>query len=189
MKKRLIVGLSGASGAPLAIDLLRAMEEQEDWEVHLVYSDGFVRSLASESAVDVDQLRAMAAVTYDNRDLGASIASGTYVTQGMIIIPCSMKTVAGIASGYSENLLLRAADVTIKEQRKLVLVPRESPLSPIHLKNLLWLSQIGVRILPPVLGYYTNADTIEALTRQVVGRCLQEFGIQVSGFQRWREGE
>ena len=183
--KRLVVGLSGASGCPLAIDLLSVMREQPDWETHLVWSDGFARSLSYESDKTMDELCAMADVVYRNDDLGAAIASGTFQTEGMVVIPCSMKTVAGIACGYSDNLLLRAADVTIKEGRRLVLAARESPLSPIHLKNMLYLSELGVRIVPPMIAYYANTDSVQTVTRQAVGRVLNEFGISAPGFQRW----
>jgi len=132
-------------------------------------------------------VRALADVVYENDDLGASIASGTFETDGMIIVPCSMKTVAGIACGYTDNLLLRAADVMLKEQRKLVLAVRETPFSPIHLENMLKLSRIpGVSILPLMLTYYNHPATIEDMERHIVGKLLQRFGIEAEGFRRWK---
>lgn len=186
MKKRLLVGLTGASGAPLAVDVLRCLRDAPDWETHLICSDGFRLSLASESDLPVSAVLELADAVYDVHDLAAAPARGTFRAEGMLVVPCSMKTAAGIASGYSDNLLLRAADVTVKEGRKLVLAVRECPLSPIHLKNLLFLSEIGVRILPPVIPYYAGARTVEELTRQIAGRCLAEFGIDCPGFVRWK---
>lgn len=132
MKKRLVIGMSGASGAPLAVELLRQMKKQEAWETHLVMTEGAKMTLEEETDLTCKQIEELATYAYDNHNIGATIASGSFRADGMIVIPCSMKTVAGIASGYSENLLLRAADVTIKEGRKLWLVPRECPLSQIH---------------------------------------------------------
>ncbi len=186
MKKRLIVGCTGASGAPLAIDLLRCLRETPDWESHLICSEGFCLSLSSESDFPLSSVLDLADAVYDVHDLAAAPASGTFQTEGMVIIPCSMKTVAGIHSGFSDTLLLRAADVTIKESRKLVLCARESPMSPIHLRNLYELSLLGVRILPPVMNFYSGAGTVEKQIRQIAGRCLNEFGISAEGFRRWK---
>ena len=118
--------------------------------------------------------------------MAASVSSGTFRTEGMIIVPCSMKTVAGIACGYSDNLILRAADVTLKERRKLVLLAREAPLSGIHLRNMLTLSQMGASILPPMLTYYNNPQTVEDMTRHIVGKALSAFDLELPGFQRWK---
>ncbi len=185
MKKRLVIGLSGASGAPIAIRVLEYLHANSDWETHLVISDGFIRSMKMESTYSIEDLYALADIVYDNHDLASSISSGTFRTEGMLIVPCSMKTVAGIASGYSETLLLRAADVSIKEGRKLVLAIRESPLSPIHLKNLLYLSEIGIRIVPPMINYYAHCDTLESQTNQFAGRLLNEFGVSIPKYFRW----
>ena len=122
----------------------------------------------------------------DLKNIGASIASGTYRTEGMIIVPCSMKTLAGIHSGYSDNLLLRAADVTIKERRKLVLVARETPFSHIHLRNMTELAQMGAIILPPMLTYYNLPVTIQDMTNHIAGKVLDIFGIELEGFNRWK---
>lgn len=186
-KKRLVVGISGASGAPIAVELLRALRKTPLWESHLVISDGAKRTIETEAHCRVEDILALSDCTYEFGNIGAAIASGTFRTEGMVIAPCSMKTLAGIANGYSENLLLRAADVTIKEGRKLVLVVRETPLSAVHLKNMLFLAQIGVVILPAVLSYYSSPRSVEDMTRQIVGKALDRFGVESEGFGRWGE--
>ena len=186
MKKRLVIGLSGASGAPLGIELLRGMQYFPDWETHLVYSSSFVKTLAYESSLSLEDVCHLADQVYPLDDVAASVSSGTFRTEGMVIIPCSMKTLAGIACGYSDNLLLRAADVTLKERRKLVLVTRETPLSQIHLRNMLSLTQTGAVILPPMLTYYNNPQTIEDMTRHIVGKVMAEFGLEHHKFHRWK---
>lgn len=185
-KRRIVLGVSGASGAPLAERLLRELQSREDIESHLVISYGGERTIEEECAISVDEFKALADVVYDNRNIGASIASGTFRTEGMVVLPCSMKTVAGIAQGFSENLLLRAADVMIKEQRRLILVPRESPFSKIHLDNMAYLSAVpGIQILPPVISYYHHPVTLEDVEKQIVGKILGKFDIETSGFRRW----
>lgn len=185
MRQRLVVGISGGSGMPIALELLRQLRENPEVETHLVYTRGAEMTLAQETKVSLAELGALADVVYDNRNVGAGPASGTFKTMGMVVVPCSMKTAAGICSGYSENLLLRAADVTLKERRRLVLVARECPLSTIHLRNLLELSQMGVEILPPMLTYYNHPKTLEDCTRHIVGKILDRFGIEGACFQRW----
>lgn len=185
VKKRLIIGVSGASGAPLAKRLLEEIRKIPDVESHLVMTRGAEMTVEAECDISVEDFKALADVVYDNRNIGASIASGTYRTMGMIICPCSMKTLAGIAAGYSDNLLLRAADVIIKEQRKLVLVARESPLSRIHLENMTKLAGLpGVFLLPPVVSYYTKPKTIEDVDRQIVNRILDRFDLETE-LIRW----
>ena len=147
MAKRLIVGISGASGAPLAVELLKILRTV-GVETHVVLTRGGALTLKQEC--DMDGLEGLADVLYDNRDIGARPASGSFKTDGMLVVPCSMKTVAGICSGYSDNLLLRAADVTLKEGRKLVLAPRETPFSTIHLRNLYELSRMGGTMATPI---------------------------------------
>lgn len=183
-KRRLIVGVSGASGAPLAVDVLRTLRGL-GVETHLVLTRGAVLTLAQETDLTLPQCKALADAVYENTDLGAAIASGSFRTMGMLVVPCSMKTVAGIHSGYSENLLLRAADVTLKERRPLVLCPRECPLSPIHLRNMYELSMLGVRVLPPVLSYYSRPGTVAELTHHITGKLLDCFGLDTPGFVRW----
>jgi len=185
-KKRIILGVSGASGAPLAEKLLRELQKQPEIETHLVVTYGGERTVEEECAISVEDFKSLADVVYDNRDIGTAIASGSFASAGMIVLPCSMKSVAGIAHGYSDNLLLRAADVTIKEQRRLVLVPREAPLSKIHLDNLAYLASVpGVFILPPVLSYYHHPRTLEEMEEQLVGRILSMFSIKTADYRRW----
>lgn len=170
---------------PIALELLRQLKENPEVETHLMYTRGAELTLAQETGVTPAELDALADVVYDNRNIGAGPASGTFQTMGMVVVPCSMKTAAGICSGYSENLLLRAADVTLKERRKLVLVARECPLSTIHLRNLLELSQMGVEILPPMLTYYNHPKALEDCTRHIVGKILDRFDIEGDHFRRW----
>ncbi|MCC8043956.1 MAG: UbiX family flavin prenyltransferase [Clostridiales bacterium] len=190
--KRIVIGISGASGFPLATCLLNELKKMPDVETHLVYTYGAELTAKQESGYDPEQIRELADVCYDNYNIGAAIASGTFLTEGMIILPCSMKTLSGIAHGFSENLLLRAADVTIKEQRKLVLAVRESPLSSIHLENMLAVSRLhNVFVMPPLMTYYMNGSsglepiTVSDMERHMVGKMLQPFGIEMEGFRRW----
>lgn len=183
MKQRLVIGISGASGAPLAVNLLKALKPT-NVETHVVVTRGGILTLRQECGMD--SVADLADVIYDNHDIGAGPASGSFQTMGMIVIPCSMKTAAGIHSGYSDNLLLRAADVTLKERRKLVLVARETPLSTIHLRNLYELSQMGTIILPPMLSFYQKPDSLEEMTNHIVGKVLNQFGIDTPDFHRWK---
>jgi 4-hydroxy-3-polyprenylbenzoate decarboxylase len=186
-KKRLVIGMSGASGASLGIQMLEILKEHPEWETHLVISKGAEETILQETNYKPTDVMALADKCYNIKDIGASIASGTFKTDGMIIVPCSMKTVAGIASGYSDNLLLRAADVTIKERRNLIVVARESPLSTIHLRNMLSLSELGVVIMPPMITYYNKPTSMDDLNRHIIGKILDRFGIEVNGFNRWGE--
>ncbi|AKA68395.1 UbiX family flavin prenyltransferase [Clostridium scatologenes] len=186
-KKRLVIGMSGASGAILGIEILKTLKKYPDWESHLVISKSAEQTILEETNYKLIDVINLADKTYSLKDIGASIASGTFRTEGMVIVPCSMKTAAGIACGYSDNLLLRAADVTIKERRKLVLVPRESPLSTIHLRNLLSLSELGTIIVPPMMSYYNKPASVEDLNTHIIGKILDKFHIEVNGFNRWGE--
>lgn len=187
LKKRLVIGMSGASGAVIAIDILKALKEIPEWATHLVISKGAEETIKQETQYKLEEVAALADRFYNISDIGANIASGTFKTEGMIIVPCSMKTVAGVAHGYSDNLLLRAADVTIKECRKLVLVTRECPLNTIHLRNMLSLAQSGAVIMPPMITFYNEPHTMEDLTRHIAGKILDKFGIELNGFKRWGE--
>lgn len=183
---RIVVGISGASGAPLAVELLRALQKT-DLETHLIVTSGGWRTIAEETDLTADEVCALADVVHDADDIGAPPASGSWKTVGMVVVPCSMKTLAGIHSGYSDNLLLRAADVTLKERRKLVLVPRECPMSPIHLRNQYELSMMGTVILPPVLSYYNHPQCLKDAERHIVGKILDQFGVEYDGYRRWGE--
>jgi 4-hydroxy-3-polyprenylbenzoate decarboxylase len=184
-EKNLVVGISGASGAPLAIRLLEELKKTEEIKVHLVISDGGKMTIQQETDQTAEQVMALADAVYDNRDIGAAIASGSFRTMGMVVIPCSMKTAAGIVSGYSDNLLLRAADVTLKERRKLILVPRECPFGTIHLRNLYELSQMGAVVIPPMLSYYNHPTSVEDCTRHIVGKVMDQLDLDMEGFRRW----
>jgi polyprenyl P-hydroxybenzoate/phenylacrylic acid decarboxylase-like protein len=181
--------MSGASGAILGVELLKALRAFPAWESHLVISGGARRTIEHETGMAVAEVEALATRSYPLEDIGASIASGTFKTQGMVIVPCSMKTLAGVATGYSDNLLLRAADVTLKERRNLVLVARETPLSPLHLRNMQAASDLGAILLPPVLTFYNHPFAIEDMTRHIVGKILDIFGLEMPRFQRWGESE
>lgn len=183
-KKRLLVGVSGASGMPLAVEVLRALKASRI-ETHLICTDSAARTLSLETNLTLEDLQGLSHTVYDNRNIGAAPASGSCPMDGMIVVPCSMKTLAGIHSGYSDSLLLRAADVTLKERRKLVLVARECPLSNIHLRNIYEVSQAGAVILPPVLSYYNHPQSVEDMTRHVTGKILDQFGVEFEEFQRW----
>ena len=176
--KRILVGISGASGAPIAIRLLQRLKVNQDIETHLIMTDSECLTIEQETEYSVQQVQSLADVVYDIKKIGARPASGSFQIDKMIIVPCSMKTVAGIASGYSDNLLLRSADVMLKEGRPLFLVARESPVSLIHLRNLQELSMIGVRIIPPMVSYYQGYKTIEEWTNNFVERLLDKMEIQ-----------
>jgi polyprenyl P-hydroxybenzoate/phenylacrylic acid decarboxylase-like protein len=183
--KRLVVGISGASGAILGIELLQAMRGFPEWETHLVVSNGGRRTIAYETSWTLQAVAALATRFHPIEDVGALIASGTFKTNGMVVAPCSMKTVAGVASGYSDNLLLRAADVVLKERRPLVLVARESPLSVVHLRNLQTVAEMGVVVMPPVLTFYNRPAGVEDMTRHMIGKILDVFDLELPGFRRW----
>jgi len=189
IKKRLVIGMSGASGAVLGINMLEILKKYPEWESHLVISRGAELTIAEETEYTIEQVKSLADKVYDIKNIGDCMSSGTFKTEGMVIIPCSMKTVAGVASGYSDNLLLRAADVTIKEGKKLILVARESPLSLIHLKNMITCVQAGAMIIPPMVTYYNKPLSIEDMNRHIVAKILDKFGIEVEGFKRWGETE
>lgn len=181
---RLVVGMSGASGAPLTVALLLQLRDRHpEIETHLIVTHGAALTLAQETDLSLEDLRALASVSYENGDIGAAPASGSFKTMGMIVAPCSMKTVAGIVSGYSDNLLLRAADVTLKERRKLVLAARESPLGTVHLRNLYEASQLGAVVVPPMLAYYNHPFSLEDCANHVVNRLLSQFDLDEGGYQ------
>ena len=185
MKKRLVVGVSGASGAPLAVELLRALQANPEVETHLILTRGGEMTLRQEMGLTAADISALADFTHDNANIGAAPASGSWKSLGMVVCPCSMKTVAGIVSGYSDNLLLRAADCMLKERRKLVLVARETPFGLVHLRNMTALAEMGVTILPPMLTYYQHPQSIEDMTTHIVGKIMREFRLEGPGFRRW----
>jgi 4-hydroxy-3-polyprenylbenzoate decarboxylase len=182
--KRIVVGMTGATGAPLAVRVLQFLHDFEV-EVHLVVSQWARATLLQECGLSMKDLKLYASVIHDACDQGASISSGSFHTSGMIIVPCSMKTLAAIRCGYADNLIARAADVTIKERRRLVLVARETPLSPIHLENLLELSRIGATIFPPTPAFYNHPTSVEAVLDHLAVRILDQFGLAHPSARRW----
>lgn len=185
-KKRIIVGISGASGAILGVELLRALKLFNDFEIHLMISNLGEQTISYETDLSLDLIKELADYYHPINQLDASIASGSFDSIGMVIVPCSMKTLAGIASGYSDNLLLRAADVCLKERRKLVIVPRETPFSGIHLRNLAYLHDQGVVILPAMMTFYHRPVLVQDMVDQFVGKILQQFDIKYSKFKSWQ---
>ncbi len=179
-----IVAITGASGVIYGVELLRALRDLGE-EAHLILSEAAGRNLAIETRWSLDEVRALAAVVYSNRDVGAAPASGSFRTRGMIVAPCSIKTLSGIANSYDENLVVRAADVTLKERRKLVLMVRETPLHKGHLELMARATDCGAVILPPVPAFYHHPQTIEDLVRQSVGKALDQLEIDHDLYRRW----
>ncbi len=184
-KLKIVVGITGSSGVIYGVSFLHALKKLEI-ETHLVLSKWAEKNIKLEMDENADLPKNLANHVYDEGDMTASISSGSFKTNGMAIIPCSMKTLASIANGYDDNLISRAASVTIKEGRKLVVVPRETPLSNIHLSNMLRLSEIGVTILPAMPGFYHKPKTINDLVLHIVGKTLDQFGIENDVFKRWK---
>lgn len=182
---RIIVGVTGATGVGMSYRLLQALKQVEGCEIHLIVSKGAALTWKLECTQPIEKLYDLADVIYEEEDLAADISSGSFVTDGMIILPCSMKTLAGIVSGYAENLIQRSADVCLKENRKVVLVPREMPLSRIHLRNMKEAADYGCVIVPPVLTFYNGASSIEEQIDHIIGKILLQFGITYSRFQPW----
>lgn len=184
-KNRLVIGMSGASGVDIGIELLKSMQKAPDIETHLVISESARQTIEIETNYSFDKILTMATNSYDIKNIGAAIASGTFKTIGMVVVPCSMKTLAGIANGFSDNLLLRAADVALKERRKLILVTRELPFSSIHLQNMLTLSLMGATIMPPVMTFYNKPKAIKDMTMHIVGKIADALGVECENFKRW----
>ncbi|KAI9702728.1 MAG: phenylacrylic acid decarboxylase [Bogoriella megaspora] len=182
--KRIVVAMTGATGAILGIRLLEKLRRL-NIESHLVISKWADATISWETDYKLSQVKALATKTYSSRDVAAPISSGSFRVDGMIIVPCSMKTVSAVANGYAEDLIARAADVTIKERRKLVVVARETPLSGIHLDNLMKIERNGGVIFPPVPAFYTRPKTVEDIIDQSVGRMLDMFDIDCKDFERW----
>ncbi len=181
---RLIVAITGASGVVYGKRLLEVLREKKV-ETYLIVSKAAENVIDHELETTKRELEKLASHVYEVNDLNAPIVSGSFKTDGMIVIPCSMKTLAGIAHGYSDNLILRAADVTLKEKRKLILVPRETPLSVVHLRNMLDLAGQSVFIVPAMPAYYHKPDKIEDLIDFIVGKVLDLLGIEHELFKRW----
>lgn len=183
--KRLVVGVTGATGAIYAVRLLQELAALPEWESHLVVSEAGVLSAWQELGLSRKELEKLADVVHAPRDVGAPIASGSFMSEGMVIAPCSMKTLSAVANGYSENLVSRAADVVLKERRRLVLLTREAPLNLAHLRNMVAVTEMGGVVFPPVPAFYTGASSIDDLVNDTVGRVLDLFGIRSARLARW----
>jgi 4-hydroxy-3-polyprenylbenzoate decarboxylase len=181
---KIIVAISGATGAIYGVRILERLREA-GVETHLIISRWGARTLLHETTYSREQVESMASVTYAPADMGAAISSGSFRTDGMVIAPCSAKTLAAVAHGFGENLVHRAADVVLKERRRLVLVVREAPLSDIHLENMLKLSRMGAVVLPPMPAFYNRPRTVDDIVDHTVSRVLDQFGLDVSGVERW----
>ena len=182
---RLIVAMTGATGAVLGVRLLENLAELPEVETHLVLSRWARSTIELETGRSVRAVHALADVVYAPEDQGAAVSSGSFRTEGMVIVPCSMKTLAGIRVGYGEGLVGRAADVVLKERRKLVLVPRETPLSEIHLENMLALSRMGARIVPPMPAFYNRPESVDDVVDHIVARVLDQFDLPAPAARRW----
>ncbi len=180
-----IIGISGASGAIYGIEALRMLRELTI-PTHLVITENGARTIAIETDLSLDEVRALADHTYSNKDMAADIASGSFRTLGMLVAPCSIKTLSGIANSFSANLLVRSADVMLKEHRPLVLMVRETPLHKGHLKLMIRATDVGARIMPPMPAFYNNPKSITDLVRHNVGRALDQMGIDHDLCERWQ---
>lgn len=181
---KIVVGITGATGTILGVRIVQALTAL-GVEVHLVFSRWGKGTLQMESDISISEVFALAHQVYSHGDMSAAISSGSYRTDGMIIAPCSMKTLGAIRSGYGDGLVPRAADVTLKERRKLVLVPRELPLSEIHLENMLALARMGAAIVPPMLSFYQRPQTLDDVVEYICCRILDQFGLTLPGAYRW----
>lgn len=181
---RLVVGITGASGAIFGVRALEALEKLQV-ETHLIMSRWSRATLLHETAYTLGQVEKLASVVHHEDNQAACISSGSFKTEGMLIAPCSMRTVAAIRAGYGDTLLCRAADVILKERRKLVLLARESPFSQIHLENMLALTRMGAIVFPPVPAFYNRPQTMDDMVNHIVGRLLDQFGLEMPGVERW----
>jgi polyprenyl P-hydroxybenzoate/phenylacrylic acid decarboxylase-like protein len=185
-KKRLIVGMTGATGSIYGLRILETLRAAGGWETHLIVSDAGMLNAWQEYRLARKDVQKLADVVHNVRDVGASVASGSFITEGMVIAPCSMKTLAGVAHAFSDNLITRAADVVLKERRRLVLITREAPLNLAHLRNMAAVTEMGGVIFPPVPAFYSGAKTIDDLVNHTVGRVLDLFGFEHAKISRWQ---
>jgi len=183
-RRNLIVAITGATGTIFGVRILQLLQGT-DVDTHVVISRWGARTLAEETEYSVEQVQAMATHAYPIGDQGAAISSGSFVTLGMVIAPCTMNTLASIAHGHGDNLIHRAADVTLKERRKLVLLVRESPLNDIHLENMLKLSRMGVVIFPPLPAFYNHPQSLDEMINHVAMRALDQFDLHLDVMRRW----
>jgi len=188
-KRKIIIGISGASGTIYGVRLLEILREYPAVETHLVISDIAKEIIERENGRDPDDILALADIVHSITNLGAAISSGSFLTEGMIIAPCSVKSLSGIANSYNDNLLVRAADVCLKERRKLIIVLRETPLHLGHLELMAKVTRYGATLLPPMPSFYHKPKTIDDIVNQTVGKVLDNFGIKHNLFKRWKSGE
>jgi polyprenyl P-hydroxybenzoate/phenylacrylic acid decarboxylase-like protein len=181
----IVVGVTGATGTIYAMNLLKALRVTGKVNTHLIMSDWAKENLRIETEYTLEEMESLATVVYDNKNLGAKTSSGSFLTDGMVIVPCSMKTLSSVANGYDDNLISRTAGVIIKEGRKLILSPRETPLSAIHIENMLKLSRIGVRIVPPMPAFYNHPKSIEDIVDHHIMKILDQLGIEPKAAKRW----
>ena len=186
MSKSLVVGITGATGVVYGVRILERLREHKDWETHVVVSEAGALTAFHELDMKRRDIEKLATVAYQPRDIGAAIASGSFLTHGMVIAPCSMKTLAAVAHAHADDLVSRAADVILKERRRLVLVPRETPLNLAHLRNMIAVTEMGGIVLPPLPAFYPRPETIDDLVDHTVARVLDLFGIEVSQPARWQ---
>jgi flavin prenyltransferase len=185
--KRLIVGITGASGAIYGVRALELLRKQKDVETHLIVSPAALQTLEAETDTTAAQIRKLADVVHSYKDIGASLSSGSFRTLGMLIAPCSVKTMSGIANSYDDNLIVRAADVCLKERRRVVLLLRETPLHLGHIELMERVTRYGAMVMPPVPAFYHRPRTIDDIVNQTVGRALDQFELDVDIVKRWTE--
>jgi polyprenyl P-hydroxybenzoate/phenylacrylic acid decarboxylase-like protein len=185
-RQRLIVGMTGATGSIYGLRILETLRKRGGWETHLIVSDAGMLNAWQEYRLARKDIAKLADVVHNVREVGASISSGSFITAGMVVAPCSMKTLAAVANGFSDNLISRAADVVLKERRRLVLITREAPLNLAHIRNMAAVTEMGGVIFPPVPAFYSQAKTIDDLVNHTVGRVLDLFGVQHEGIKRWQ---
>ena len=184
--RRLIVAMTGATGSIYGLRLLESLRALGGWETHLIVSDAGMLNVWQEYRLARKEIHKLADVVHNVRDVGASIASGSFITAGMVIAPCSMKTLAAVAHAFADNLITRAADVILKERRRLVLITREAPLNLAHIRNMAAVTEMGGVIFPPVPAFYSRAKTIDDLVNHTVGRVLDLFGVEHDAIRRWQ---
>lgn len=187
-KKRLVIAMTGATGAIYGIRMLQVLQQQDDWESHLVISSAGLVNLKHELDMPRNELYALADVTHGIDDIASSIASGSFKTEGVVVAPCSMKTLAAIAHGFGDNLISRSADVALKERRRVVIMPRETPLNLAHIRNMASVTEMGGIIFPPMPAFYNKSNSIIAMVDEGVGRVLDMFGVNVEGLYTPWEG-
>ena len=185
MKRRIVVALTGASGSIYGVRLLEELQRAEGVETHLIVSSAACMNLAAELDAGRERVESLADVCYSDKDIGAAIASGLFKTDAMIIAPCSMRTLAGVATGLAGSLITRAADVILKERRRLLLLTREAPLNLVHLRNMTTVTEMGGIIFPPVPAFYLGIDSLDAMIDQTVGRMIELIGIDTPLVRRW----